>query len=126
MPGSIATLVTCSYTLASISRSRLSLPKITPGTRILPNGLMRHWKSDSRSSRARSMANPLLKTLHVHYALGEPAAFRLLRDLQRGISRAFHFDGWVMACCLQSFTPYFRSETPPLQMHLETAEQHVA
>src|SRR5512135_3138722 len=98
MPGSIATLVTCSYTLASISRSRVSLPKITPGTRILPNGLMRQWKSESRSSRARSMATPLLKTLHLHYALGEPAAPGLLHDFQRGISRTFHFDGWVMAC----------------------------
>src|SRR5574340_1657734 len=96
MPGSIATLTTCSCTLASISRSRLSLPKITPGTRMRPEGLMRHLRSASRSSRARSMQNLLLGKLHVHHALREPAAVRLVGYLQRGIGRAFHFHGRVM------------------------------
>jgi hypothetical protein len=42
MPGSIATLQTCSNTLSSIARSSASSAKTMPGTRMLPRGLMRH------------------------------------------------------------------------------------
>src|SRR5512145_942046 len=121
MPGSLATFATCSYTFASMSRISLSLAKITPGTRMPPDGLISHSNSDRRSSSARSTRPPL----HVHDALGEPAA-GLRHHPQRGIGRTFHFDGRAMTRHLQRLAPNLRRQAIPLQLHFEAAEQHVA
>ncbi len=56
MPGSVATLATCSGTLSSISRISASSAKITPGTRIAPVCGSIHSQSLTRCKRPGSIA----------------------------------------------------------------------
>src|SRR4030095_9263965 len=57
MPGNAATLDACTHTFSSIRDTRISLPKITTGTRIAPVGWMTQLQSVRRVSLESSIAS---------------------------------------------------------------------
>src|SRR5512134_996857 len=119
MPGSVATLTACSYTLWSIARISGSLAKITAGTRIAPRSGISHSYSECRLTRLMSMA------LHVDHRLRHPnVAFA--RDAERGVGCALDLHRRLVVRHVHRLAPGVAGQERAVEPDGEAAEEHLA
>src|SRR3990170_6653717 len=122
IPGSVATFVTCSYTLWSIARTSGSLANSTPGTRIFPRGSIRHSNSELRVSSERST---ILLLSHVHHALGHPRP-PLVHHLETGPGGALHLYRGLVPLHFNGLAEGHGAQAAPFECHLVAREEHRA
>src|SRR3569832_735793 len=114
MPGSAATLVTCSLSFCSISSMSVPLAQRIAGTRMSPKGSIRQAYSSIWVNWVRSMclhsprglpqqcSSPRAMTSrprpsYVHHALRDPKAVFVAAHGEVGIGRALHLHTGLMA-----------------------------